>query len=711
MNDIVFDLRSLFPKFSAIKYFESPEGLTSLFVAFMLLVFIILLIYAGYRFIQSLSKIKYYFNLIIGMKQEDLALKREEILQRAMKNTVFGKLWREFDESLVYSRDGKILSNTLDADHFFNEKTLARSLTDNRLLAAAPAFLTAIGVLGTFVGLELGLNGLDMTAESDVAALKTGIFSMMSGASTAFTTSVWGVFLSLFFNFIEKSMERVVRRKIISLQDTIDYLYPRITAEQTLIKISDAGNTTAETMQTLAEQIGDRLQQALTQATESINESMKKNLLHTLKGMEKMSSTIRSGLEEGLKDVLNPAIESITDIAQKSSGEMAQGLVDKFLQGVDKAAESQQHALESAASKVDSAVDGMAEQMQNIMLSLQEHGRAAHESSRQAIASITDVVQKSQADFNERSQAMNMAMEQQIKDLTSTMQGQLSEFGHIVKNISDMQNQRDAERHELFSRTVNEMGSTQRDVAEKLSSLSGDFSLVAERIRELVNAHESLSKQILTASKNLETASISLGTLGQNLNAASDKIESGAMVMEQGAQEMSGTINESVSLAGEFSKELRKSLEAVESLEAQFSKTAQLMGSAVIESNEGFVRIKAQLDTFTKELLKISSNHADNLREHMNGLTQSTMSLFKNVGDHLKNHQHDISEDVHKKYTKFSNDVSELLSSFGEKTKSQIDERLNQWNHQTSVYTDNMTKAVQALAGVVDEIEVKVNKQ
>ena len=56
-----------------------------------------------------------------------------------------------------YAR-GYHLFNTLDASHFFNHYSLARGLTDNRLLTAVPSFLTAIGVIGTFAGLQIGLG-------------------------------------------------------------------------------------------------------------------------------------------------------------------------------------------------------------------------------------------------------------------------------------------------------------------------------------------------------------------------------------------------------------------------------------------------------------------------------------------------------------------------------------------------------------------------
>ena len=65
---------------------------------------------------------------------------------------------------------------------------------------------------------------------------------MIAGASIAFMTSLWGVFLSVVFNFIEKSLERLCRGRITTLQNTIDYLYPRITAEQSLVNIEESSS-------------------------------------------------------------------------------------------------------------------------------------------------------------------------------------------------------------------------------------------------------------------------------------------------------------------------------------------------------------------------------------------------------------------------------------------------------------------------------------
>ncbi|MEN1451253.1 anti-phage ZorAB system protein ZorA, partial [Pseudomonas aeruginosa] len=102
--------------------------------------------------------------------------------------------------------------------------------TASRLLAAAPSFLVAIGVLGTFVGLTVGLEGLVGTSD-EIEALKGGINKLISGAAVAFMTSVWGVFFSLLLNFVEKMFERSALGQIQQLQHDIDFLYPRIPAE------------------------------------------------------------------------------------------------------------------------------------------------------------------------------------------------------------------------------------------------------------------------------------------------------------------------------------------------------------------------------------------------------------------------------------------------------------------------------------------------
>ncbi|UTF51783.1 anti-phage defense ZorAB system protein ZorA [Desulfomicrobium sp. ZS1] len=501
MNAVEFDLYTLIPNFKMAGFSTSSHAITANFVIVMAIISAIGAIYALKRFIESRSKIIFYTNLVNGIEREDLAAKREDILQKAKKHGN-GNLWQEFDESLVYSSDGTKLSNTLDADHFFNERTLARSLTGNRLLAAVPAFLTALGVLGTFAGLQLGLASLELTSESDVNVLKSGIFSMMSGASTAFVTSVWGVLLSLIFNLYEKSLERIIRKNIAVLQDLIDFLYPRITTEQTLIRISDSSNITSRTMQTLAEQIGDRLQQSLMQASESIRIGMNENLNAVQQSMAALSDNMREGLEKGMYEILKPAVDSISQSAQTSGGQMVETLVSQFLGGVDKAGAVQQQAMENAADKVQSAVESMGTQMNVIMQALEAHGRAAQESSQQAISNITQAMQDSQSVFDERSKALNDEFKQQISAVSQASSNSVEEMKSLLTQIIDKNSEQQLSSEARFNQVVHTIESMLQTVSDKSQEIDDQRFQAMERqlsqISSVMHANISGFEQVVS---------------------------------------------------------------------------------------------------------------------------------------------------------------------------------------------------------------------
>jgi len=201
-------LQHLIPDFAHM-FSANPNGISAWFWLVTALIFGFSLFFLMLHFRHFKARMRALRSLLDGQSKDTLATSRRETLHKAqeLKASNVGMLWREFDESLVQSSDQQKLFNTLDAEHFFNARTLASGLTASRLLAAAPSFLVAVGVLGTFVGLTVGLEGLVGTSD-EIEALKGGINKLISGAAVAFMTSVWGVAFSLLLNIIEKMFER-----------------------------------------------------------------------------------------------------------------------------------------------------------------------------------------------------------------------------------------------------------------------------------------------------------------------------------------------------------------------------------------------------------------------------------------------------------------------------------------------------------------------
>ena len=78
------------------------------------------------------------------------------------------------------------------------------------VIAQIPGTLTGLGILGTFVGLLLGLRSISfITVEAALGSVQ----SILAGIDTAFYTSIAGVILSILFNIINNVLRNIMNRE------------------------------------------------------------------------------------------------------------------------------------------------------------------------------------------------------------------------------------------------------------------------------------------------------------------------------------------------------------------------------------------------------------------------------------------------------------------------------------------------------------------
>lgn len=206
-------------------------------------------------------------DLITNVEPADLVARQGEIAWRAQQSSDqhVQNAWREFDETLVRTPDGSRLWNTQNASAFFGPESLASELIRNPLLRAAPGLLTAIGVLFTFYGLTQGLGSLAISSDSTVPELMTGVNPLIEGAGTAFISSLWGVFFSAVLTFVHRLVETGIGKRIDGLQSDIDKLFEYRSAEQALVDIQHHTKESSQSLDDMAEKIGNKLQEVVSQ--------------------------------------------------------------------------------------------------------------------------------------------------------------------------------------------------------------------------------------------------------------------------------------------------------------------------------------------------------------------------------------------------------------------------------------------------------------
>ena len=109
---------------------------------------------------------------------------------------VMDEQFREYQEKVQAQRDsGQVLA---DIDDYINEDILGLKSWQN-VVQQIPGTLTGIGILGTFLGLIVGIQGIGF---SSVNAALLSVQTLLAGIRVAFYTSISGVILSLVFNII-----------------------------------------------------------------------------------------------------------------------------------------------------------------------------------------------------------------------------------------------------------------------------------------------------------------------------------------------------------------------------------------------------------------------------------------------------------------------------------------------------------------------------
>jgi len=486
------NLIKLFPDWSylASAPLSSSQGITAVFLVLLALVFLWSIGVFLYHLWRSHRRISFLVEKLKDIKSDELIQKREQVKIDMDGDKDCKALWGEFDESLVASTDSgsRHLYNTIDAAHFFDTHTLARGMTESRLIAAMPGILTAIGVLGTFAGLTLGLGGLGDIGGGNTKVLEQGISGMIQSASIAFTTSFWGVLFSVIFNVIEKVCESYIRKKISFLQDYIDHLFPRLTPEKMLMDISSYSKSSDETMLGLAEKIGDRMQEAVIQ----------------------MKDEISMGMANALHEVLAPAIGKLVASAEDMT-------------------KRQTHSSEGALEQV----------IKKFMADFGQAGSEQGQMMRESVQSLQELLKKMESDQErsiKRSDSLEEKRQQVLVDAIEQISKQFNQF-NLVGEKNTQAAESVVRQQEDVTKNVQKVSDDLLTFAGMIEEVSGQLSEAAKEIKqgnqELAKTSQVMAGAVSDAAKSNERVSQSNEETSQKLRGLLDKIESSRASAEE----------------------------------------------------------------------------------------------------------------------------------------------------------------------------------
>ena len=446
----------------------------------------------------------------------------------------------------------------IPAVNYFNDDNVSRAHKLNlRMLDTASGTLVGLGLLGTFLGLTVGILGFN---SSDSSNIQQSIQNLLGGMGTAFSTSLLGMFCSLVYTAFDKTMRNKLFRNLFSFTEKLDEQY--YIDDNTLQEMNQAAlvDKMIKVMQSelnsklmysndLGESvtIGNAIREILTENTEQskalksfstdlamelnngfdevLSRQMQEKILPLMESVDATTKAVVEHIDQMASTVASPAsgmMESVVDELKKSMTT----IIDEFKTNLSGSATSQLEALALQLGTASQTMGDFPKNMENISNTLQ----VTIDEVKTAIAEI------SKTSANANSAAMQQ-MQEQIAFATGSISNAISEVREVMNSITQSSQEQS-----------NQMVSKLTDATEKLGSFLDST---------IINLSSSVQNSMKSITDDVNSKQADLLALQEDTTTQTKKLleafNDGLDRLEKMNEYVTGTMNSFKQAQGEIS--------------------------------------------------------------------------------------------------------------------------------------------------------------
>ena len=327
------------------------------------------------------------------------------------------KNYKDFKHELMRITGGGNPYYKCDIEDYIGIDLIDRVIDAERL-SQVPGVMTGLGILGTFVGLSLGLQNFNTGTTAQITG---SIEPLMNGIKVAFHTSIYGMVFSLVFN----------------------YVYKR--------RLDDAENAVRDFLSAYRKYVMPDT------ATDGFNRLMELQRQQT-DAILGISDTLANQLAKGLKELLEPqfehfdhTIESFAKMATRNQMNQLARVVDAFLEEMNR---SLGESFSKLSEKVDSTIV-MQEASERQMQKFYEKSIGASE-NMSTVAAQTQTVANSMKLYAESVATLERDIRETLDSMQKLIESIPDEVNDTFNIIND--NLQIVETH--FKNTINDINNT-----------------------------------------------------------------------------------------------------------------------------------------------------------------------------------------------------------------------------------------------------------
>lgn len=629
-------------------------------------------------FVWQAYKVRLLYKLI------EKAINSDDTLN-ALKETKIASIAESYAQTICIDITEKKQTNTPALELFSEFSTCSAHKINLRLLDTAAGTLVGLGLLGTFLGLTLGIKDFDSSSTQNI---QKSIQLLLSGMGTAFITSLVGMLLSMIYSFVDKYWRNRLSKHLHVLTKKLDSLY--YIDDRTLDDLNEQAlaKSIASTMKEVVEHemrsVVNALNEKLTYNSESgevttvanaIREILKENQEQS-KALKSFSTDLAMELNNGFDEVLSrqmqqkilplmenvdattkAIVEHIDQMASQVSSpatDMIQTVVDELKNSMSEMMKefssglsgSATNELEILAHQLGTAAQSMAD-FPNNMAHISSTLQVTIEEVKNAVSEISNT------SANANSTAMQR-MQEQITFATGAISNAISEVKDVMSGLTQSSQEQ-----------TGQMVSKLADAAEKMGSfLSGTIVTLSSSVQQSV---KSITDDVNNKQADLialqEESTAQTKRLLETFNAGLDRLEkmneyiTGTMNMFQKAQgQISGSTAHLQTITGDMKL-------ATQLFNKSQSDYAVKMEEMQRNSQRG-------IDAVT-ELLKNSGEMSEDYVEKFETIRQGLGGIFQQLQSGLSEYSRTVQATTQKYLDQYSTSLTNTTDALSSTIQQQ----------------------------------------
>ena len=631
---------------------------------------------------------------LFKLKETVRKLRNNDNILASLKETNIAPLVDTYYKTInIDTNKGK--KSNIPASEFINDSSVCKYNKLNlRMLDTAAGTLVGLGLLGTFLGLTLGIKGFD---SSNTERINESIQGLLAGMGTAFYTSLAGMIASILFTGLDKAFRYRLYKYTKELTDNLDsefyiddielanlnqqkivnQLYKALKTDIQDQAFSIVAKLTYNNAEGQNVTIGNAIREILTENTkqskalmsfstdlamelnqgfdETLSRQMQQKIVPLMESVDATTKAVVEHIDKMADTVSSPATDMMQNVVDELKQSM-QSLLNEFSTGLSGSATSE---LENLAMQLGTATQAMADfpkNMENISATLQ----VTIEEVKHAISEISNT------SANANSTAMQQ-MQEQITYATGAISNAITEVKEVMSGISHSSQEQS-----------NQMVSKLADAAEKMGSfLTGTISTLSNSVQQSVKGitDDINSKQTDLIALQEDTTSQTKKLL-ENFNVGLERLEkmneyvTGTM---NGFKQAQGEITVSTSNLRTISSDMKLATELFNKGQNDYAaRLAQLQTA----SQKG-------IDQVT-EMLKNSGQLSDEYVQKFDLIKQGLGSIFSQLQSGLTEYSRTVKDTTDKYLASYTSSLTQTTGALASTIERQ--------NEVTEMLTDTISR-------------------